>query len=463
MFFKQFYNKKLSHYSYLIGCENTKEALLIDPLRLLKDYEKTSQEEGLTIIAVTETHIHADYASGLRDAADYFEATAYVSDEGDDTWKYKNMPDATVYLKDGDMLMVGEQILLKVISTPGHTPESLSFVLTDKGVKSVVPIGIFTGDFLFVSDVGRPDLLKKTSPEDLTSQAAAQDMYESIQKMGDYRCFMQIWPGHGAGSPCGKAIGSVPISTLGYERRNNWALKLKDKDKFIKELLDGQAEPPTHFAHMKKINQEGLLLPFHVRNIPLAREKDSSEQIFDLRPRQEFATGFIKEAINIPYNEKFLKFMGWFIDYDKPMTLIANPDEMESIQKDLALIGYDKVAFMIPANQVDAYLNASYEEIEAADFLDLLDVKEDLQVLDVRDQTEWERGHLPEALNIHFGLLEKAEVDLDPDKPVYMHCQSGVRSAIAASVLSSRGYKDLYNIEGGYAAIEKELEKRKER
>lgn len=459
MFFKQFYNKKLSQYSYLVGCEKTKEALLIDPLRLLEDYEKTAQEEGLKITAVTETHIHADYASGLRDAADYFEATAYISDEGDDRWQYKNMPESTVYLMEGDILTVGEEVLLQVISTPGHTPESLSFVLTDKGVKSVVPMGIFTGDFLFVADVGRPDFLEKTNPEDSRSQTAAQNMYESVQRMGDYRCFMQIWPGHGAGSPCGKAIGKVPITTLGYERRNNWSFKLKGEEEFIQELLDGQTEPPTYFSHMKKINQEGLPA-FRIKNIPLAREDGFSGQIFDLRPRDEFATGFIKEAINIPYNDRFLKFMGWFVDYEEPMTVIANPDDIQSIQKDLALIGYDKVAFIVPVNQIDAYLNASYQTIEADDFLDL---EGDLQVLDVRDPKEWEKGHLPGAQNSHFGLLEEAELDFDPKKAVYVHCQSGVRSAIAASVLRARGYENIFNIEGGYAALEKELENRQER
>lgn len=459
MFFKQFYNKKLSHYSYLIGCEKTSEALLIDPLRLLEDYEKTCQEEGLTITAVTETHIHADYASGLRDAADYFEATAYVSDEGDDNWKYKNMPDSTVYLKDGDILTVGEEILVQAVATPGHTPESLSFALTDKGIGSVVPMGIFTGDFLFVADIGRPDLLEKTSSQASSNQAAAKDMYDSIQKMGNYRCFMQIWPGHGAGSPCGKAIGKIPLSTLGYERRNNWAFKIKEEEAFIEELLEGQAEPPTYFAHMKKINQDGLP-PFHKSHVPVADEEGFSGQIFDLRPREEFSKGFLKKAINIPYNDKFLNFMGWLIDYDEPMTVIADPDKIEQIQEDLALIGYDQLAFIVPDNQVDAYLDASYPTVEAADFLDL---EEDVQVLDVRDRTEWERGHLEQAENIHFGHLEEADLDLDPDEPVYIHCQSGVRSAIAASVLIGRGYEHIYNIKGGYSALKKELENRKER
>lgn len=458
MFFKQIYNRPLSQYSYLIACEKTKEALLIDPVRLLDVYEKVAEEEGLTITGVTETHIHADYASGLRDAAAYFDAVPYVSAAGeDDKWAYQNMPDSTIYLKDGDSITVGEQIHLQVLSTPGHTPESLSFVLTDKGARSIVPMGIFTGDFLFVSDIGRPDLLEKTDPEDESSREAAADMFESVQKMGDYRCFMQIWPGHGAGSPCGKAIGKVPITTLGYERRNNRAFKLKDKkEKFIDELLEGQPEPPTYFAQMKKVNQEGLLPPFQLRNIPLAQENGFSGQIFDLRPREDFAKGFIKEAVNIPYNDRFLNFMGWFIDYEEPMAVIANPADIDAIQRYLALIGYDQLACLLPADQIDAYLNASYEWISPQEFLAL--EEDDLQVLDVRDETEWEEGHVPGAVNRHFGLLADEELDLNPKEPVYVYCQSGVRTGIAASVLSGLGYADIYSIEGGYNLLEKELQ-----
>src|SRR5699024_397905 len=173
-----------------------------------------------------------------------------VSDEGDDNWKYLNMPSDTVFLKDGDIINIGF-VELKVIHTPGHTPESISFVLTDHGGGSTEPMGMFTGDFLFVGDVGRPDLLEVAANIKGTTEIGGNQMFDSLQKLSKYPDFLQIWPGHGAGSACGKSLGAVPLSTLGYERKNNWALKMDDREAFIKELTSDQPEPPLYFAQMK--------------------------------------------------------------------------------------------------------------------------------------------------------------------------------------------------------------------
>ena len=452
MFFKQFFDSKLAQTSYMIACQQTNEAMIIDPKRVLDEYAEVAEQEGFKITQATETHIHADFASGLRDVNRKFGAKLYVSDEGDENWKYENMPEDTIYLKAGDVIDVGN-VELKVIHTPGHTPESISFILTDRGGGSDEPMGIFSGDFVFVGDVGRPDLLEEAAKMEGTTEIGAQEMFESLQKLKDYPDFLQIWPGHGAGSACGKSLGAVPLSTLGYERQNNWAFQYDDKDAFVKELTNEQPEPPAYFAQMKKVNKEGLP-EFKVRDIKVGTPDTLIGQVFDLRTKEAFKEGFLKGAINIPYNDKFLQFAGWYIDYDEPMTVIANPDDSEQLQKDLASIGYDDLQLIVPENEIKKYLNTSYENITPQDFVKDY---EDKNVLDVRSLSEYNSGHLENAEHLHFGQLDKKEIPFDKEDEIYVHCQSGVRSAIAMSVLKAQGFNNIVNVEKGYSGIKHNL------
>ncbi|MFI3203651.1 persulfide dioxygenase-sulfurtransferase CstB, partial [Staphylococcus aureus] len=211
MFFKQFYDNHLSQASYLVGCQRTGEAIIIDPVRDLSKYIEVADSEGLTITQATETHIHADFASGIRDVAKRLNANIYVSGEGEDALGYKNMPSKTQFVKHGDIIQVGN-VKLEVLHTPGHTPESISFLLTDLGGGSSVPMGLFSGDFIFVGDIGRPDLLEKSVQIKGSTEISAKQMYESVQNIKNLPDYVQIWPGHGAGSPCGKALGAIPIS-----------------------------------------------------------------------------------------------------------------------------------------------------------------------------------------------------------------------------------------------------------
>ena len=448
MFFKQFFDKKLAQTSYMVACQKTKEAILIDPKRVLDEYAEVANAEGFDITHIAETHIHADFASGLRDAAKRFNATAYVSDEGDEDWKYENMPENTVYLKDGGVINVGN-VELKVIHTPGHTPESISFILTDRGAGSDEPMGIFTGDFLFVGDIGRPDLLEETAQMEGTTEEGAEAMFDSLKKMNQYPEFMQVWPGHGAGSACGKSLGAVPLSTVGYELRNNWVFNYDDKDAFIKELTSDQPEPPSYFAQMKKVNREGLL-EFKVKDIEVGTPQEIPGQLFDLRSKEEFKKGFKNVAVNIPYNDKFLQFAGWYIDYDQPMTVIADPKDSRTLQEDLASIGYDKLQLIIPIEKAEQYFDDAYENVSAEEFVSNF---EDKNILDVRSVSEYNSGSLENAHHLHFGQLDEKEVPFDRDDTVYVHCQSGVRSAIAMSALKARGYENVVNIKDGYAGI----------
>lgn len=454
MFFKQFYDEKLSQTSYMVACQKTKDAIIIDPSRVLDEYKEVADKQGYNITYATETHIHADFASGLRDAERKFGSQLLVSDEGDESWKYENMPEGTKFLKEGDVIDVGN-VELKVIHTPGHTPESITFVLTDRGGGSDEPMGMFTGDFLFVGDIGRPDLLEEAAKMEGTTEIGAKDMFNSLKKLENYPDFLQVWPGHGAGSPCGKALGAVPLSTLGYERKNNWALKTDDEESFVKELLSDQPEPPIHFAHMKKVNKEGLP-EFKLKEVIVGTPKQLAGQVFDLRSKEEFAEGFRQGAINIPLNDKFLQFAGWYVDFSRPMTLIADPENSEQLQKDFASIGFDDIALIVPEDKIEQYVDASYENVQSAE---LIADYENKNILDVRSKSEYQEDNLKNAKHLHFGHLasEDKEIPFNKEDEIYVHCQSGVRSAIAASVLKANGYENVINVEKGYNGIKNEL------
>lgn len=451
MFFRQFFDSKLSQYSYLVGCQKTGEAIIIDPARVLDEYKAVADAEGLTITHATETHIHADFASGLRDVSRKFDATLFVSDEGDADWKYQNMPKDTVFLQDGDIFEVGN-LQFEVVATPGHTPESISFLLTDNGVDE--PMGIFTGDFLFVSDVGRPDLLEKAAHFEGATEIGAKDLYESLQKIKSFDDHLQIWPGHGAGSACGKSLGAVPLSTFGYERQFNWALQSPSKDDFVAEITDAQPEPPNYFAQMKRVNKEGLP-EFNVKDVPVETPETLSGQIFDLRNSDAFADEFVNGSINIPYNKGFVKQAGWFIDYKQPLTIIGKAELSEQYQKDLASIGFDDIVRIVPDDSIESLVNDSYEKVSPETFVGKY---ENAKVLDVRGQGEYDDGHVSHGVHRHHGTMRDADIPFDKDEEILVHCKAGGRSAIAVSVLKARGYKNAKNVLKGYDGFKDEIE-----
>ena len=456
MYFKSFFDKQLAQMAYLVGCQQTGEAIIIDPLRDIEAYIKAAEDEGLTITKGAETHIHADFASGLRDVNRKLSAELYVSDMGDDDWKYENMPEDTIYLKEGDVIEVGN-IILEVLYTPGHTPESLSFLLTDKGGGSSVPMGIFSGDFLFVGDVGRPDLLESAAKMEGTTDSGAKDMYESVQKAKDLPDHLQVWPGHGAGSACGKSLGAVPVSTLGYEKENNWAFKINDEETFKKELVQDQPEPPNYFAQMKKINKTDVPKAADSRVYPLSSDT-FTDLIIDLRAKEIYQAGHSHGALNVPMNEKFLSYVGWFLDYDKELTLIGTKEDADEAARQLLLIGYDKVKGYAAPADVDS--SAVSLTIEPEEFVDLYQNNgESLSILDVRNQEEWNEGHLDGAERVLFGDLLNDTVPFDENEWIYVHCQSGVRSGIALGALEKRGYFQVVNIKGGYGELESLLDK----
>ncbi|MGJ1284481.1 MBL fold metallo-hydrolase [Sphingobacterium spiritivorum] len=439
MFFERIYDESLAQASYMIGCQAKGVALVIDPKRDVDTYLEIAKRNNLKITQITETHIHADFLSGSRELAALTGATLYLSDEGGEDWQYEFPHEG---LKEGDKLLVGN-LTLTVIHTPGHTPESISFVLTDHPA-SDQPIMVFTGDFVFVGDVGRPDLLEKAAGITGTKEVGAKDMFRSIQKFLTLPDFVQLWPGHGAGSSCGKALGSVPSSTVGYERIRNWALQEKKEDKFVTELLDGQPEPPAYFAMMKKLNKVDRPLLLHVPEIPLLNKeqflkyKQDDVTIVDTRPKELFVKGHIPQSINIQHKKSFATWGGWLLQYDKPFILVAAPHEIEELTRKLMRIGLDNVLGYITD------IDDLGIPLEMTKVVDLAAVKSainnpDIQLIDVRNTNEYQSGHIKGAISLMWGKLEKNLSAIDPQKTKLIYCQGGDRASIAASLLKKNG------------------------
>ena len=262
MLLRQVFDPYLAQYAYLVGCQRSGEALIIDPERDIDRYRELAAENGLRITAVAETHIHADFVSGGRELAQDPNVHLYLSAEGAPDWTYRWPAEGSNahFLKHGDHFMVGN-IRVEAVHTPGHTPEHLSYLITDLGGGADQPIALATGDFVFVGDVGRPDLLESAAGIKGAMEPSARKLQESLHdRLAPFADYLQILPAHGAGSACGKTLGAVPTSTLGYERRFNGALKLalNDGDAFVREILSGQPEPPLYFATMKRVNRDGI-------------------------------------------------------------------------------------------------------------------------------------------------------------------------------------------------------------
>ncbi|MDQ1096699.1 MULTISPECIES: MBL fold metallo-hydrolase [Chryseobacterium] len=450
MFFQHIYDKSLAQASYLIGCQAERKAVVIDAKRDIDTYLRIAQENNLTITHITETHIHADFLSGSRELAAVTGAQLYLSDEGGEDWQYE-FPH--IGLKDGDTLSVGN-LSLKVIHTPGHTPESISFLLTDHPATDE-PVMIFTGDFVFVGDVGRPDLLEKAAGIIGTQEQGAKEMYHSVRDFSQLPEFIQVWPGHGAGSACGKSLGAVPSSTVGYEKIRNWAFQYgEDEEGFINDLLEGQPEPPKYFAMMKKLNKvERPLLtevPEHTKlsGEAFLRAYNNGVKVIDTRNKADFAKGFLPGSINIQGNNSFATWMGWIMEYSEPFILVAEDGQIDDLTRKLMRIGMDQMTGYID------HINDLGIDLEIADVIDTAEFKaflnrDEVQVLDVRNRTEYETAHIENAVNVFVGTLQDHIDTLSREKQIVIHCQSGYRAAIAYSLLRKNGFDRVKNYSGG--------------
>jgi hydroxyacylglutathione hydrolase len=463
MLVRRLYHPRLAQASYLIACNKCREAVVIDPLRDVELYLAAAAAENVRIVAVTETHVHADFISGSRELAARTGARLYLSGEGRGSWSYTDgyvADSGATLLHAGDAIRIGD-VEITALHTPGHTPEHLSFLVTDAAV-AAEPMAAVTGDFVFVGDVGRPDLLERAVLIAGSANSAARQLHASVRRFADFAGHLQIWPGHGAGSACGKDLSGVPQSTLGYERRYNWAFRIDDEAEFVEAALHGLAEPPAYFAEMKRVNARGpgrwsdVKRPALVTPADIVEAVERGAMVIDTRTAAAFGTGHIPGTINIPLNRSFLLWAGSLVPLDSPVTLIGDEAQLADAVRDLALVGIDHVAGYAGPEVIDAWQQNGRQLEQVAHTTTgavAADVgKGGVAVIDVRYSGEWTAGHVPGAVHIPLGTLRSRLAELPRDRPLVVHCQTGGRAAIATSILQAAGFTNVVEMRGGMTA-----------
>ena len=452
--FKTVQTPGIAELSYLIGDDDEGVAAIFDPRPDCDVYIDMAREAGVAITHIFETHIHADLVSGSRELRGRLEsAKIFASHEGGAEYKFE-----VEKVKDGDQFAFGE-VLITARHTPGHTPEHVAYLLADAEVPDE-PWGILTGDSLFVSSAGRPDLLGEKHTKQLAEQQfhTLRDFY---LKLPDH---VMIYPNHGAGSPCGADIGARLTSTIGYERRHNKFLQFDDVKKFTDYALATAPPVPTYYPRMKKVNAAGpeVLgnLP-RVQGVPPKAFKTAVEkkagQLVDVRTLLAFGGGHIAGALNIGGSPILSIWAGWMLDPEKPILLVLENDaDLEKILRLFVRTGYTKFAgYLIDGMKSWDASGFPIERIGQMSVHELNERKSSLQVVDVRGPSEWKQGHVPGARNIFVPELRKRMSELDPKKPTVVYCGSGYRSSIAASILKPAGFNDLWNVPGSWEAWKK--------
>jgi len=463
MLLRRFYDEPLAQASFLVGCQATGEAIVIDPNRDLQQYIDVANVEGLRITHVTETHIHADFLSGTRELAARTGALMLLSREGGPGWQYAFAEgEGATLVGKGAQFRVGN-IVFEVMHTPGHTPEHLTFLVTDTKT-SDHPVGAFTGDFIFAGDVGRPDLLERAAHVAGTMEASARALFRSLRDFRSLPPYLQLWPGHGAGSACGKSLGAMPQTTLGYELVSNWAFQVERETEFVRQALAGQPEPPRYFAEMKRMNRDGPPLLDGFKEPPrLAAGKlgalvDAKALVIDTRRTDRFAAGFIPGTINIPLGRSFTTYAGSVLPYDADLYVIVDDKRAGAAAQaahDLAMIGLDRVAGAFGDADIAAWAKAG-GALGRVTQMDVRQAQErsarnEVALVDVRGRSEWDEGHAPGVPNIPWPDVPERISEVAEGRGIALMCQTGSRSAIAASLLLARGYPNVVNVTGGFA------------
>ena len=452
MFFERFYDTDLAQASYMVGCQKTGECLVIDPVRDVQRYLDKAAAQQLRVTHVTETHIHADYLSGSRELAAATGAQLLLPGEGGPEWRY-DFGDKKLH--HGDTFRVGN-VKVEVRHTPGHTPESLSFLVTDTP-RGDVPVMYFTGDFVFVGDIGRPDLLDEAAGGQDTRFVGASQMFASLRdQFLTLPGGVQVWPAHGSGSACGKALGAVASTTVGYERALAWWAKFVergDEQGFTDELLSGQPDAPLYYGRMKAQNKGGPALLGDLQPLPALGLADvqgklkAGSILIDTRPREAHQAAAPRHSVNIPAGDTFETWSGWLLrPEDADYVLLAgSAEQAETLRRRLWMVGLDNVSgYVTSAEGLDTAEARPFAPAELPRHGDAL-------VLDVRKKTEYDEGHIPGARQLHAGRLPWKLDELPRDQEIVVHCQGGARSAAAASFLRSRGF-NVSELAGGYEA-----------
>jgi hydroxyacylglutathione hydrolase len=457
MLIERIYDEDLAQASYFIGCQAKGEALVVDPRRDIDVYRNLAAANGMKIVAVTETHIHADFLSGTRELAAATGATAYVSGEGGADWQYGFEAER---LNDNDVINLGN-ITVKALHTPGHTPEHLSFLITD-GAFADAPGYLLSGDFVFSGDLGRPDLLDEAAGGVDTRFGGAKQLFASLRdKFLTLPDHVQVHPGHGAGSACGKALGAIPSSTVGYERLYAWwgpYLAANDEEGFVAELLDGQPDAHAYFGRMKRENREGpAVMGERTPLVELATADvvaglaENTVTFIDTRSNAEVHEGTVTGSLNVPAGKSTASFGAWVVnpETDKnPLVLLApNQAAAQEMWDHLVRVGIDKIAGYVTSLEG---LPASTPKLIQPEELAGFDAA---MVLDVRNRTEHAAGHIPGSHQLSGGRVMWNLNELPTEGTIVSYCQSGVRNSVAASALRRAGY-DVVELDGSYAAWE---------
>lgn len=451
MYVEQIYTNCLAHAAYYIESEG--EAVLIDPLRDYQPLLELAKKRKATVKYVLETHFHADFVSSHVDVARETGAEIVYGPGAQADFPIK-------VVEDGEKLTVGN-VALETIHTPGHTLESVCFVLYNE---DGAPHAIFTGDTVFVGDVGRPDLAVKS---DLTQEELAARMYDSIHnKIMPLPDHLILYPGHGPGSQCGKNIGKETSSTLGEQKKHNYAFQPMTKSEFIETLTDGLLPPPQYFFRDAAINRSGYDPYGEVMSRNLASlsveafeaEQKNGALVLDVRTPDEFETGFVPGAMNIGLNGAYAVWAGSLFDIEKPVVIVVEPGKEAEAVSRLARIGYEHVKGYLEGG-MDAWKAAgkplkTVDSVQPEEFVRRYEASETAtEVLDVRRPPEYESAHIANATNIPLDELEERIGELKKDKPYYVHCAGGYRSMIASSILKQHGFENIVNIYGGMNKI----------
>lgn len=453
MFFKQFYLGCLAHASYLIADRSSKAAIVVDPQRDIDQYEQEAAENGFRIKYVFLTHFHADFCSGHLELQHKYGAEIVMGARAQAEFKLLNF-------KDGQTLDLGPQVRIKVLETPGHTPESSCYVVYDLEKSQTSPHAVLTGDTLFVGDVGRPDLLASVgvSKEELAS-LLYDSLYGKLLELPDQTL---VYPAHGAGSMCGKNLGKETFTTIGQQRQFNYALKFQDRASFVAAVTCDQPEAPAYFGYDAALNKkqhatmeqsmESALKPLPLEQVL----NDKEAQLLDTRDASQFGQGFLRGSINIGLSGNYATWAGTILDASQPIIVICAPGKEKESAVRLARIGFDNVR---------GYLEGGIEAVESRpdliEKLPRLSVKEMFDrvsssappvILDVRTSVEYNDHRIDGGLLIPLNQLKRRIAEVPKGKPIVIYCRSGYRSMIAASILAAAGFEQLTDAVGGINA-----------
>ena len=454
MHLEQFYLACLSQASYVVADSGSRRAVVVDPRRDIEEYLEYAAAHGLSIELVLLTHVHADFVPGFSELAARTGATVAIGADAPVDFPVRR-------LADGEWLHLGEPAsgtAIQVIATPGHTPESVTYAVFESAADPA-PSAILTGDTLFLGDVGRPDLLGASgrTPEDM-----ARELYRSLHtRLLPLPDEVLVYPGHGAGSACGKALSTDTVSTMGEQRRSNYALAPMDVERFVHVVTEGLAEPPSYFAAEVALNRAGhepldtSVEPPVMAPAEAVARAANGWLLLDVRDEQDFAAGHLRGAVNVGLSGRFAEYAAAITEPGQAIVLVGSPEQAQEARLRLARVGLDSVAGAVTdlagfAGVPQLVMSASRLTADRA--ASAIAAQPDLQVVDVRGAGEHADGALPGAVNLPLPRLLSVLDRIDPRRPVLVHCAGGYRSSAASSLLRARGYRDVTDLIGGYTA-----------